>query len=49
VVNGVKVLAQRVENLDRSQMRVLVDNLRQKLGSGVVVLGSAAGGGLGCA
>jgi len=44
VVNGVKVLAQRVENLDRSQMRVLVDNLRQKLGSGVVVLGSAADG-----
>jgi alanyl-tRNA synthetase len=44
VVSGVKVLAQRVENLDRSQMRVLVDNLRQKLGSGVVVLGSAADG-----
>ncbi len=44
VVAGVKVLAQRVENLDRSQMRVLVDNLRQKLGSGVVVLGSAADG-----
>ena len=44
VVAGVRVLAQRVENLDRSQMRVLVDNLRQKLGSGVVVLGSAADG-----
>nr|MDP9264427.1 DHHA1 domain-containing protein [Acidobacteriota bacterium] len=44
VVSGVKVLAQRVENLDRTQMRVLVDNLRQKLGSGVVVLGSAADG-----
>ena len=44
VVSGVKVLAQRVENLDRPQMRTLVDNLRQKLGSGVVVLGSAADG-----
>ncbi|HEV2021279.1 MAG TPA: DHHA1 domain-containing protein, partial [Terriglobales bacterium] len=44
LVAGVKVLAQRVENLDRSQMRVLVDNLRQKLGSGVVVLGSVADG-----
>jgi alanyl-tRNA synthetase len=44
VVAGVKVLAQRVENLDRSQMRTLVDNLRQKLGSGVVVLGSATDG-----
>ena len=41
-INGVKVLAQRVENLDRNQMRTLVDNLRNKLGSGVVVLGSAS-------
>src|SRR5205085_6875870 len=42
-VNGVKVLAQRVpDNTDRNQMRTLVDNLRNKLGSGVVVLGSVA-------
>jgi alanyl-tRNA synthetase len=27
--------------LDRGQMRTLVDNLRNKLGSGVVILGSA--------
>ncbi len=40
-VNGVKVLAQRVEALDRGQMRTLVDNLRNKLGSGVVALGAA--------
>ena len=40
-VKGVKVLAQRVAALDRGQMRTLVDNLRNKLGSGVVVLGSA--------
>ncbi len=39
-VKGVKVLAQRVDNLDRGQMRTIVDNLRTKLGSGVVVLGS---------
>jgi alanyl-tRNA synthetase len=39
-VNGIKVLAQRVDNIDRNQMRTLVDNLRNKLGSGVVVLGS---------
>jgi alanyl-tRNA synthetase len=38
-IKGVKVLAQRVDNLDRNQMRTLVDNLRNKLGSGVVVLG----------
>jgi alanyl-tRNA synthetase len=42
LVNGnIKVLAQRVDSLDRGQMRTLVDNLRNKLGSGVVVLGSA--------
>ncbi|MBZ5532459.1 MAG: alanine--tRNA ligase [Acidobacteriia bacterium] len=40
-VKGVKVLAHRADNLDRGQMRTLVDNLRNKLGSGVVVLGSA--------
>jgi len=39
-VKGVKVLAQRVPTVDRAQLRTLVDNLRQKLGSGVVVLGS---------
>jgi alanyl-tRNA synthetase len=41
-IKGVKVLTQRVAALDRGQMRMLVDNLRNKLGSGVVVLGSAA-------
>ncbi|HEY0759887.1 MAG TPA: alanine--tRNA ligase [Acidisarcina sp.] len=44
-VKGVKVLAQRVDALDRGQMRTLVDNLRTKLGSGVVVLGSTDGDG----
>jgi alanyl-tRNA synthetase len=43
-VKGVKVLAHRVDNLDRSQMRTLVDQLRDKVGSGVVVLGSANDG-----
>jgi len=38
-VSGIKVLAQRVDALDRGQVRTLVDNLRAKLGSGVVVLG----------
>jgi alanyl-tRNA synthetase len=41
-VHGVKVLAHRVDNLERAQMRTLIDQLRDKLGSGVVVLGSAA-------
>jgi alanyl-tRNA synthetase len=43
-VRGVKVLAHRVDNLERAQMRTLVDQLRDKLGSGVVVLGSASDG-----
>ena len=43
-VKGVKVLAHRVDNLDRSQMRTLVDQLRDKVGTGVVVLGSATDG-----
>jgi alanyl-tRNA synthetase len=40
-IKGIKVLPQRVDGLDRGQMRTLVDNLRTKLGSGVVVLGAA--------
>ncbi|HKD80744.1 MAG TPA: alanine--tRNA ligase [Candidatus Angelobacter sp.] len=43
-IRGVKVVAQRVDNLDRGQMRTLVDNMRNKLGSGVVVLGSVQDG-----
>ncbi|MGB9072675.1 MAG: alanine--tRNA ligase [Terriglobales bacterium] len=43
-IRGVKVLAHRVDNLERPQMRTLVDQLRDKLGSGVVVLGSASDG-----
>ena len=43
-VRGVKVLAHRVDNLERPQMRTLVDQLRDKLGSGVVVLGSTSNG-----
>jgi alanyl-tRNA synthetase len=43
-VKGVKVLTHRVDNLERAQMRTLVDQLRDKLGSAVVVLGSASNG-----
>jgi alanyl-tRNA synthetase len=40
-VKGVKVLTHRADNLERGQLRTLVDNLKGKLGEGVVVLGSA--------
>ena len=43
-IRGVKVLAHRADNLERPQMRTLVDQLRDKLGSGVVVVGSASDG-----
>jgi alanyl-tRNA synthetase len=43
-VKGVKVLTQRVSGLDKNQMRTLVDSLRTKLGSGVVVLGAEVEG-----
>ena len=43
-VKGVKLLTRRVDGVDKAQMRDLVDQLRGKLGSGVVVLGSGAEG-----
>jgi alanyl-tRNA synthetase len=43
-VKGVKVLVHRVDNLERAQLRTLVDQLRDKIGSGVVILGSASNG-----
>ncbi len=44
VVSGVKVLARRADGLGAPEMRTLADNLRQKLGSGVVLLGRAEEG-----
>jgi alanyl-tRNA synthetase len=43
-VKGVRLVAASLEGVDREGMRQLVDSLRQKLGSGVVVLGSAEDG-----
>jgi alanyl-tRNA synthetase len=43
-VKGVRVVAARVEITDRSAMRQMVDDLRVKLQSGVIVLGSIAEG-----
>jgi alanyl-tRNA synthetase len=42
--NGVKVLAARVDGMDRQQMRSLADSLRNKLKSAVVVLAAAEDG-----
>jgi alanyl-tRNA synthetase len=43
-IKGVKVISAELEGVDREAMRQLVDSLRQKLGSGVVVLGAAEDG-----
>jgi alanyl-tRNA synthetase len=40
-VGGVGVVAERADGLEPQEMRELADNLRRKLGSGVVVLGRA--------
>lgn len=40
IVDGVKVISTVLENVDRSELRSIVDDLKNKLGSGVVVLGS---------
>jgi alanyl-tRNA synthetase len=43
-IKGVRLIAARVEVTDRSAMRQMVDDLRGKLQSGVIVLGSVADG-----
>jgi alanyl-tRNA synthetase len=43
-VKGVRVVSARVEVTDRSAMRQMVDDLRAKLESGVIVLGSVSDG-----
>ena len=40
-VKGVHLVTLRADSLERGQLRTLVDNLKQKLGEGVVVLASA--------
>jgi alanyl-tRNA synthetase len=43
-IGGVKVLSARVDGMDRAQMRNMADALRNKWGSGVVVLAAASDG-----
>ncbi len=43
-IKGVSVLAQKVEGLTAEELRNLADNLKQKLGCGVVILGEAIDG-----
>ncbi|WP_333652551.1 alanine--tRNA ligase [Dissulfurispira sp.] len=43
-IDGTKVLACRVDNLEQKDLRVLADNVRDRLGSGIIVLASAKDG-----
>jgi len=43
-VDGVTVLARRAPEMNPAELRNLADTIRQKLGSGVVVLGMSSGG-----
>ncbi len=42
-IQGISVLIQKVKGLNNTELRELADSLKQKIGSGVVVLGSASG------
>ncbi len=42
-IKGVSVLVKRIDGLNPSEIRDLADSLKQKLGSGIVILGQAAG------
>jgi alanyl-tRNA synthetase len=39
-IKGVSVLSQRMEGLNNSELREMADSLKQKLGSGIVILGT---------
>ena len=43
-INGVRVLAKRVDNMEQKDLRDFGDKLRDKLGSGILALGSAKDG-----
>jgi alanyl-tRNA synthetase len=45
-IDGVKVLSAHLEGVDPNSLRDTVDQLKNKLGSALIVLGTAAGGGV---
>ena len=44
VIHGVSVLSQRVDGLEQKDLRLLADNIRDKMGSGVICVASAKDG-----
>ena len=43
-IDGIQVLAAKLEGVDRTQLRTLADTLRLKLGTALVVLGTVENG-----
>jgi alanyl-tRNA synthetase len=43
-IKGVKVISAEIEGADRATLRAVADGLRQKLGSGIFVLGAVEDG-----
>ncbi|MFP4082758.1 MAG: alanine--tRNA ligase [Candidatus Aminicenantes bacterium] len=43
-IKGIQVLVREVEGLTQAELRELADSLKQKIGSGIVVLGAASDG-----
>ncbi|MET3700003.1 alanyl-tRNA synthetase [Bacillus oleivorans] len=41
-INGVKLIAKKIAGSDMNQLRNMVDDLKEKLGSGVILLGTAS-------
>lgn len=44
IIDGVKVLSCRVDGLEQKDLRVFADNVRDRLGSGIIVLASGKNG-----
>jgi len=44
IINGVKVLSRRVDGLEQKDLRVFADNVRDRLGSGIIVLATCKDG-----
>ncbi len=42
VVNGVKLLVSQLDNVEAKMLRIMVDNLKNKLGSAIIVLATTA-------
>ncbi len=42
-VKGIRVIIQRVEELNKLELRELADSLKQKIGSGIIILGGKSG------